>query len=53
MSKAIHSAFVVKEICTMIIYSWTVLLILDCSYLVGNLTNSKIAETKDLELLKF
>jgi hypothetical protein len=28
---------------------WTVPLILDLSYLVGNLTNSKIAETKALE----
>ncbi len=27
-------------------YYWTSLLILDHSYLVGNLTNSKIAETK-------
>ncbi len=30
----------------LIIYYWTGLLILDQSYLVGNLTNSKIAETK-------
>jgi hypothetical protein len=35
-----------------ITYSWTGLLILDHSYLVGNLTNSKIAETKALEPLK-
>jgi hypothetical protein len=35
-----------------IIYYWTGLLILDHSYLVGNLTNSKIAETKALEPLK-
>ncbi len=33
-------------------YYWTVPLILDHSYLVGNLTNSKIAETKALEPLK-
>jgi hypothetical protein len=33
-------------------YDWTVTLILDHSYLVGNLTNSKIAETKALEPLK-
>ncbi len=32
-----------------ITYYWTGLLILDHSYLVGNLTNSKIAETKALE----
>jgi hypothetical protein len=31
---------------------WTGLLILDHSYLVGNLTNSKIAETNALEPLK-
>jgi hypothetical protein len=31
---------------------WTGLLILDHLYLVGNLTNSKIAETKALEPLK-
>jgi hypothetical protein len=31
---------------------WTGLLILDPSYLVGNLTNSKIAETKALESLR-
>jgi hypothetical protein len=36
----------------LITYSWTGLLILDHSYLVGNLTNSKIAETKALEPLK-
>jgi hypothetical protein len=35
-----------------ITHYWTVPLILDFSYLVGNLTNSKIAETKALELLK-
>jgi hypothetical protein len=35
-----------------ITYYWTVPLILDYSYLVGNLSNSKIAETKALELLK-
>jgi hypothetical protein len=35
-----------------ITYYWTRLLILDHSYLVGNLTNSKTAETKALELLK-
>jgi dihydropyrimidine dehydrogenase (NADP+) len=35
-----------------ITYYWTVSLILDQSYLVGNLTNSKIAETKALEPLK-
>jgi hypothetical protein len=29
-----------------ITYYWTDLIILDYSYLVGNLTNSKIAETK-------
>jgi hypothetical protein len=33
-------------------YRWTRLLILDHSYLVGNLTNSKIVETKALEPLK-
>jgi hypothetical protein len=32
-----------------ITYSWTGLLILDHSYLVGSLTNSKITETKALE----
>jgi hypothetical protein len=37
----------------MITYYWTVsLIILDHSYLVGNLTNSKIAGTKALEPLK-
>jgi hypothetical protein len=37
-----------------ITYYWTgLMLILDHSYLVGNLTNSKIAETKALELLKY
>jgi hypothetical protein len=35
-----------------ITYSWTGLLISDHSYLVGNLTNSKVAETKTLEPLK-
>jgi hypothetical protein len=35
-----------------ITYYWTVSLILDHSYLVGNLTHSKIAETKALEPLK-
>jgi hypothetical protein len=35
-----------------ITYYWTGLLILDHSYLVGNLTNSKIAETKAVEPLK-
>jgi hypothetical protein len=35
-----------------ITYYWTGFLILDHSYLVGNLTNSKIAETKALESLK-
>ncbi len=35
-----------------ITYCWTGLLTLDHSYIVGNLTNSKIAETKDLEPLK-
>ncbi len=35
-----------------ITYYWTGLLILDHSYLVGNLTISKIAETKALEPLK-
>ncbi len=35
-----------------ITYYWTGLLILDHSHLVGNLTNSKIAETKALEPLK-
>ncbi len=35
-----------------ITYYWTGLLILDHSYLVVNLTNSKIAETKALEPLK-
>jgi hypothetical protein len=33
----------------MITYYWTGLVILDYSYLVGNFTNSKIAETKALE----
>ncbi len=36
----------------LITYYWTGLLILDHSYLVGNLTNAKIAETKTLEPLK-
>ncbi len=35
-----------------ITYHWTCLLILDHSYLVGNLTNSTIAETKASEPLK-
>jgi hypothetical protein len=35
-----------------ITYYWTVPLILDHPYLVENLTNSKIAETKALEPLK-
>ncbi len=35
-----------------ITYYWTGLVILDHTYLVGNLTNSKIAETKALEPLK-
>jgi hypothetical protein len=35
-----------------ITYYWTVPLILDHSYLVGNLTNLKIAETNALEPLK-
>jgi hypothetical protein len=35
-----------------ITYYWTGLLILDHSYLVGNLTNSRIAATKALQLLK-
>jgi hypothetical protein len=34
-----------------ITYYWTGLLKLEHSYLVGNLTNSKIAETKALEPL--
>ncbi len=37
---------------TKITYYWTGLLILDHSYLVWNLTNSKIPETKALEPLK-
>ncbi len=36
----------------LITYYWTAPLILDHSYLVGNLANSKIAETKALEPLK-
>ncbi len=36
----------------LITYYWTGLLTLDHSYLVGNLTNSEIAETKVLEPLK-
>ncbi len=43
----------VRSMCPPITYSWTGLLILDHSYLVGNLTNSKIGETKALEPLKF
>jgi hypothetical protein len=35
-----------------ITYYWTVPLILDHSHLFGNLTNSKIAETKALEPLE-
>ncbi len=35
-----------------ITYYWTGLLILDHLYHVGNLTNSKIAETKALEPLE-
>ncbi len=35
-----------------ITYYWTGLLILDHSYLAGNLTNSKIAETEAIEPLK-
>jgi hypothetical protein len=35
-----------------ITYYWTGILILDHSYLVRNLTNSKIAETEALEPLK-
>jgi hypothetical protein len=38
---------------TPITYHWTGLLILDHPYLVENVTNSKIAETKALEPLKF
>jgi hypothetical protein len=37
---------------SLITYYWTGLLILEHSYLVGNLTNSKIADTKALEPLK-
>jgi hypothetical protein len=37
----------------LITYYWTSLLILDHSYLVGNLTNSKIAETRASEPLQF
>jgi hypothetical protein len=36
----------------LITYSWTVTLILEHSYFVRNVTNSKIAETKALENLK-
>jgi hypothetical protein len=36
-----------------ITYYWTGLLILDHVYLIGNLTNSKIAKTKSSEPLKF
>jgi hypothetical protein len=35
-----------------ITYYWTVALILDHPYLVGNSTNSKIPETKALDPLK-
>jgi hypothetical protein len=42
----------VKDSYPPITYYWTVFLMLDHSYLVGNLTNSKIAETKALEPLK-
>jgi hypothetical protein len=42
---------IIKQ-CPTISYYWTVPLMLDHSYLVGNLTNSKIAETKALEPLK-
>jgi hypothetical protein len=48
--------FIWKNVCCSavppITYYWTGLLILDHSYLVGNLTNSRIAETKVLEPLK-
>jgi hypothetical protein len=37
---------------TPITYYWTLALILPHSYLIGNLTSSKIAETKALEPLK-
>jgi hypothetical protein len=49
-SKQANSGAVVRYL--PIIYYWTGFLILDHSYLVGNLTNSKIAQTKALEPLK-
>ncbi len=42
------SLFSVAYTYPLLTYYWTGLLILDHSYLVGNLTNSKIAETKAL-----
>jgi hypothetical protein len=46
------STWIVPRDYPTITYYWTAPLILDHSYLVGNLTNSKIAETKALEPLK-
>jgi hypothetical protein len=44
--------FSVQWVYPPITYYWSGLLILDRSYIVGNLTNSEIAETKALEPLK-
>jgi hypothetical protein len=51
---AINFIFIFLKIfiATFITYYWTGLLILDHSYLVGSLTNAKIAETKALKPLK-
>jgi hypothetical protein len=47
-----NSLIVVYYMYLTITYYWIGLLILDHLYLVGNLTNSKIAETKAKERLK-
>jgi hypothetical protein len=52
LSFCLHIMVIVYVHYPTITYYWTVSLILDHSYLVGNLTNSKIAETKALEPLK-
>jgi hypothetical protein len=50
-AEGINSAFF-PIIYPPITYYWTGLLILDHSYFVGNLANSKVAEIKALEPLK-
>jgi hypothetical protein len=48
----LHVKSIISLLLPPITYSWTGLLLLDHSYLVGNLTNTIIAETKALEPLK-